>query len=127
MELYKEFPNFDCQRFEEECFDSNSKNPFVKRLQNIYSWRDVREYYGLGTLKCDENNLKQGFMSKTLHDCLVGTLGEERMASYFSDKPVRPKLTKEQQDINDLATLIIGSPREIQEMRSRRGNRDFFK
>lgn len=81
--LNKEFSNFDCERFEKEVFANNKPDPFHQRLQGIHSWDDIRDYYGLGALRCDKWLLKQGYMSAPLHEALERTLGKERLASYF--------------------------------------------
>ena len=107
----KAFPNFLADKFADEVFENNTKDPFHQRMMNIRSYRDLREYFGLGSGQCDEAVLKEGFMSQKLHDCLEQKLGKERLDKYFSDG-TRPKLSKEDQEIEDLAVLLGGSVRE---------------
>ena len=107
----KAFPNFLADKFADEVFENNTKDPFHKRMANIRSYRDLREYFGLGSGQCDEATLRDGFMSQKLHDCLEQKLGKERLAQYFGDG-TRPILSKEDQEIEDLATLLWGTPRD---------------
>lgn len=120
MKLNKEFENFDCKRFEEEVFATNRPDPFNQRMRNIRSWADVREHYGLSSLRCNEWELRQGYMSAPLHEALEGTLGKERLASYFQKEPPKPKLSKEDQELEDMATLLWGSISDVNAMRNRR-------
>ena len=117
--LNREFKDFDCFRFEDEMFANNQPDPFGRRLRGIYSWQDVRDHYGLSALRCDEWQLRQGYMSAPLHEALERTLGKERLASYFPSEPAKPKLTKEQQELEDMATLLFGSVSEIEAMKNR--------
>lgn len=110
-EPFKEFPNFLADKFADEVFENNSPDPFHKRLMNIRSFRDLREYTGLSGMRCDENLLREGFMSKDLHDFLEEKLGKERLATYFSDGS-KPKLSKADQELEDLATLLWGTVRD---------------
>lgn len=107
----KAFPNFMAEKFADEVFENNRPDPFGQRMMNIRSYRDLREYFGLGSGQCDEAALKEGFMSQKLHDCLEQKLGKERLATYFGDG-TRPKLSKEDQEIEDLAVLLGGSVRD---------------
>ena len=107
----KAFPNFLADKFADEVFENNQKDPFHQRMRNIRSYRDLREYFGLGSGQCDEATLREGFMSQKLHDCLEQKLGKERLATYFGDG-TRPKLSKEDQEIEDLATLLWGTSRD---------------
>lgn len=117
--LNREFENFDCKRFEKEVFENNTPDHFGHRLMNIRSWRDVREHYGLSSLRCDEWQLRQGYMSAPLHEALERTLGKERLASYFPSEPVKPKLSKEEQELEDMATMLWGTVAEVNAMRNR--------
>ena len=117
--LNKEFENFDCKRFEDEVFQNNKPDPFKQRWQGIRSWKDVREYYHLGSLRCDEWQLRQGFMSAPLHEALERTLGKERLASYFP-QPEKTQLNKEEQDVEDMVTLMFGTVNDVNAMRNRR-------
>lgn len=118
--LNKEFKDFDCKRFEEEVFQNNQPDPFHKRWQNIRSWGDVRNHFGLSSLRCDEWQLRQGYMSAPLHEALERTLGKERLASYFPPEPERPKLSKEEQEMEDMATMLWGSVADVSAMRNRK-------
>lgn len=113
---FKEFPNFLCEKFADEVFENNEKDPFHKRLMNIRSFRDLKEYTGLTGLRCDENLLKEGFMSKDLHEWLEKKLGKERLATYFGDGS-RPKLSKQDQELEDLATMLWGTVKEKNKIR----------
>lgn len=117
--LNREFPNFDCKRFEDEVFENNRRDPYGQRMQNIRSWADIRQHYGLSTLRCDEWLLRQGYMSAPLHECLERTLGKERLASYFPTEVGKQK-TGEKDEIEELATLLFGTVRENSEIRNRR-------
>lgn len=120
----KTFQNFLAGKFADEIFENNRPDPFHKRMMNIRSFRDLREYYGIGARECDESLLREGFMSQKLHDCLEQKLGKERLAQYFGDG-TPPKLSKEDQEIEDLAVLLGGSVRDknrIQVVRMGKGN-----
>lgn len=119
MDLYKEFQNFDCRRFEDEVFENNSHDPFRQRLANIRSWRDIREYFGLSPMHCDEHQLREGFMSKKLHEALENKLGAERLAAYFGDGS-EPKKSKEQQQEDDLVTMMFGAVNDYSRLRLHR-------
>lgn len=98
-------------KFADEMFENNRPDPFHQRMANIRSYRDLREYFGLGSGQCNETTLKEGFMSQKLHACLEQKLGKEKLDSYFGDG-TPPKLSKEDQEIEDLAVLLGGSVRE---------------
>ena len=117
--INKEYPHFDYERFESEVFDNNRPDPYGKRMRQIRSWGDVREHFGLSALRCDEWQLRQGYMSSPLHDALERTLGAERLASYFTAEPSQPQLTPEQQELKDLATLLWGSVAEVNRLKNR--------
>lgn len=116
--LNKEFTHFDCKRFEDEVFANNKPDPYNQRLKNIWSWRDVRDYFGLSSLRCDEWQLRQGYMSAPLHEALERTIGKERLASYFPS-PAEPKLSKEDQETYDLAAYF-GNVNDVNAIRSRK-------
>ena len=109
--LHTEYPNFDCKRFEEEVFNIGEKDPFHKRISDIRSWRDVSAYFGLSPMQVDEQALKDGFMSQKLYEAFEHKLGKERLDSYFGVK-TKPKLSKEEQELDDLATLLAGNVRD---------------
>lgn len=117
-EPFKEYPNFLAEKFEKEVFENNEKDPFGKRLMNIRSFRDLREYTGLSGLRCDETLLRQGFMSKDLHEVLERKLGKERLATYFGDGQPR-RLSKEDEEIETLATLLWGNAKEVSRLNLR--------
>lgn len=116
--LNREFTHFDCKRFEDEVFANNKPDNFGHRLMNIRSWRDVRDYFGLSALRCDEWQLRQGYMSAPLHEALERTIGKERLASYFPS-PAKPKLSKEEQELEDMAVMLYGTVAEVNALRSR--------
>ena len=109
--LHMEYPNFDCERFEREIFNDGSKDPFHQRLTDIRSWHDVPGYFGLSPLQVEERALKDGFMSQKLYEAFELKLGKERLNGYFGVK-AKPKLSKEEQELDDLATLLAGSVRD---------------
>lgn len=109
--LHKEFPNFDCERFQNEVFANGEKDPFHQRLRDIRSWQDVREYFGLAPMQVDERALKDGYMSAKLHEALEHKLGKERLDGYFGVK-AKPKLSKQEQELQDLAILLAGNVRD---------------
>ena len=119
MNLYREYPNFDCQRFEDEVFSNGTKDPFHQRLRDIRSWRDCQEYFGLSPLQCDEHQLREGFMSAKLHNALEAKIGKERLEGYFVEKPA-PKKTKEQQEEEDLITMMFGNVNDYSRLRLHR-------
>lgn len=102
-----EYPNFDCERFEKEIFNDGSKDPFHQRLRDIRSWHDVPGYFGLSPMQVEERALKDGFMSQKLYEAFEHKLGKERLDGYFGVK-AKPKLSKEEQELDDLATLLAG-------------------
>ena len=114
---YQAYPNFLADKFAEEIFENNEKDPFHLRLKNIRSYRDLGEYFGLGGGLCDEALLKKGFMSQKLHECLELKLGKERLATYFGDGTC-PKQPKEHQELEDLATLLWGSVNDVNKLKS---------
>lgn len=115
----KEYPNFDCRRFEDDVFQNNTPDPFHTRMRNIRTWRDVREYFGISPMHCDEHLLREGVMSAKLHEALENKLGAERLAGYFSDGS-QPKKSKEQQEQDDLVTMMFGSVAEYNRLRLHR-------
>lgn len=105
--LHMEYPNFDCERFEKEIFNDGTKDPFHQRLRDIRSWHDVPEYFGLSPMQVEERALRDGFMSAKLYEAFAHKLGKERLDGYFGVK-AKQKLSKEEQEIDDLATLLTG-------------------
>ena len=108
--LHMEYPNFDCERFEKEVFNNGDKDPFHQRLADIRCWRDCQEYFGLAPVHVEERALKDGFMSQKLYEAFEHKIGKERLDGYFGIK-AKPKLSKEEQELDDLATLLAGSLR----------------
>lgn len=119
MDLYREHPNFDCSRFEQEIFNDGTKDPFHLRLRDIRSWRDCQEYFGLSPLQCDEHALRDGFMSQKLYEAFGHKLGKERLDGYFTEKSA-PKKTKEQQEQDDLLTMMFGNVNDYSRLRLHR-------
>lgn len=118
--MQDEHREFDCQRFEQEVFG-------VGRFPNSWdnrpgwnSWSDVREYFGIGFLKANEWKLRQGLMGEDLYGKLAGKIGEERLKSFFPKPVEKPKLSKEEQSIEDIATLMFGSAADVAKMRNRK-------
>lgn len=109
--IHMEYPNFDCERFEKEIFNDGSKDPFHQRLTDIRCWRDCQEYFGLAPVHVEERALKDGFMSQKLYEAFEHKLGKERLDGYFGIK-AKPKLSKAEQELDDLATLLAGSVRD---------------
>ena len=109
--LHKEYPNFDSERFVKEVFNNGEKDPFHRRLPDIRQWRDCQEYFGLAPVHVDERALKDGFMSAKLYEAFAHKLGKERLDSYFGFKP-KPQLSKAEQELEDLATLLAGTVRD---------------
>lgn len=105
--IHMEYPNFDCERFEKEIFNDGTKDPFHQRLRDIRSWHDVPEYFGLSPMQVEERALRDGFMSAKLYEAFAHKLGKERLDGYFGVK-AKPKLSKEEQELDDLATLLAG-------------------
>ena len=117
--LHEEHPHFDCQRFEEEVFSNGTKDPFHRRLADIRCWRDCQEYFGLAPLHVEERALRDGFMSQKLYEALEHKLGKQRLAGYFTEKPA-PKKTKEQQEEEDLITMMFGNVNDYSRLRIHR-------
>lgn len=109
--LHMEYPNFDHDRFVREVFNDGSKDPFHQRLRDIRSWHDVPEYFGLSPMQVEERALRDGFMSQKLYEAFEHKLGKEQLDGYFGIK-AKPKLSKEEQELDDLATLLAGSVRD---------------
>lgn len=109
--LHMEYPNFDHDRFVREVFNDGTKDPFHQRLTDIRCWRDCQEYFGLSPMLVEERALRDGFMSAKLYEALAHKLGQERLDGYFGIK-AKPKLSKEEQELDDLATLLAGSVRD---------------
>ena len=118
-DYFKEHPNFDCERFEEEVFANDRKDPFHQRLANIRTWGDVREYFGLSAMQCDEHVLREGMMSQKLYEALSAKIGKDRLDGYFGDGS-SPKKTKEQQEEDDLFTMMFGSVNDYSRLRLQR-------
>lgn len=117
--INKEFSHFDCKRFESEVFENNSRDLNGTRMKNIRTWDDVRNHFGLSSLRCDKWLLRQGFMSAPLHEALERAIGKERLEEYFPQEPPKPKLSKEEQELEDMAVLLFGSVAENNSMRNR--------
>lgn len=117
--INKEFQHFECKRFEEELFENNTRDLGGTRMKNIRSWDDIRNHFGLSALRCDKWLLRQGYMSQPLHEALERTLGKERLASYFPKELPKPKLSKEDQELEDMATLLWGPVCDVNAMRNR--------
>ena len=111
MDWFKEYPNFDCERFEKEVFNNGEKDPFHRRLTDIRQWRDCQEYFGLAPVHVDERALREGSMSAKLHEALEQKLGKERLDGYFVPRKA-PKKSKEQQEEDDLITMMFGTVNE---------------
>ena len=132
MAIFKEHEGFQERNFVNDVFGidyypKHVQNNVCERKPGWLNWVDVKEYFGLGNLAVDPNNLKEGYMSEKLYSALANKIGQERLDRYFGDNVSSSKVSQEEKDCNDLAVLLCGTPREINEMRSRRGNRDFFK
>ncbi len=56
----------------------------------------------------EERALRDGFMSQKLYEAFEHKLGKERLDSYFVEKP-KPKKSKEQQEEDDLITMMFGT------------------
>jgi hypothetical protein len=117
--LHEEHPNFDCERFEKEIFNDGSKDPFHQRLRDIRSWNDVPGYFGLSPMHVEERALKDGFMSQKLYEAFEHKLGRERLDGYFVEKP-KPKKSKEQQEEDDLITMMFGTVNDCSRLRLHR-------
>ena len=117
--LHEEHSNFDCERFEQEVFNNGTKDPFHQRLRDIWSWHDVPEYFGLSPMLVEERALKDGFMSQKLYEAFEHKLGKERLDGYFVEKPA-PKKTKEQQEEEDLITMMFGNVNDYSRLRLHR-------
>lgn len=117
--MNKEFSNFECKKFEAEMFENNSPDLTGTRMKNIRSWDDVRNHFGLSALRCDKWQLRQGYMSAPLHDALERAIGKERLSEYFSQEPRKPKLSQEEQELEDMATMLWGTVAEVNAMRHR--------
>ncbi len=115
----KAYEHFDSERFAEELFQNNEKDPFHKRLANIRSWSDVRYDGGLSQYQCNPELLREGYMSEALHDYLERKIGAERLKGYFGDGST-PKKTKEQQEEDDLITMMFGSVNDYSRLRLHR-------
>ena len=116
---FQKYPNFLADKFADEVFENNSRDPFHQRLANIRSYRDLGEYFGLTGLNCNEAYLRDGFMSKKLHEALEKKLGKERLAAYFSDGS-QPKNSKEQQEEDDLIAMMFGNVSDYSRLRLQR-------
>ena len=80
------------------------------------SWQDVRQYFGLYGTETREQDLEEGKMHEKLYESLSGKIGEARLKSYFA--PVERKLTKEERELEDLATLLAGNVAEKSRIRT---------
>ena len=108
-------------------FPREIENHVAERKPGWLDWRDVQEYFGLGSMAVDPYVLREGFMSERLYTALAGKIGKERLDKFFGESKSPKNISKDEQDVNDLAILLWGTPAEINKMRSRRGNREFFK
>ena len=127
--IYREHEGFQDARFQRDVFGldfypENVQNHVCERKPGWLSWGDVREYFGLGSLAVDPYALRDGFMSAKLYDALAGKIGKERLDKFFTDgeAPTR-KTERSEQEIDDLATLLVGTTEEISRMRARRGKK----
>ena len=132
MAIFKEHEGFNEKAFSESVFGighypKNIQNHICERKPGWLDWNDVREYFGLGNLAVDPQSLRDGFMSDRLYQELARKIGEDRLNSFFGGNVSASKVSQEEKDCNDLAVLLCGTPQQINEMRSRRGNREFFK
>lgn len=117
--LHEEHPYFDCERFEKEVFNNGTKDPFHQRLRDIRSWDDVPYYSGLSPQQVEKRALKDGFMSQKLYEFFEKKLGRERLSGYFTEKSA-PKKTKEQQEEEDLITMMFGNVSDYSRLRLHR-------
>ena len=132
MAIFREHGGFDEKSFSESVFGidyypKHIQNHICESKPGWLNWNDVREYFGLGHLAVDPQALRNGFMSEKLYSALSKKIGKERLDKFFGNNVSATKVSQEEKDCNDLAVLLCGTPQEINEMRSRRGNREFFK
>lgn len=130
--VFREHEGFQDARFQRDVFGVDF---YPKEIEECarepkpgwLEWRDVREYFGLGSMAVDQYALRDGYMSDQLYNALAKKIGKERLDKFFTPEGTpAPKVERTQQDINDLATLLVGTPEEIRAMRARRGNKSFF-
>lgn len=132
MDIFKEHSGFQEETFVNDVFGidhypKHVANYLCESKPGWLSWSDVREYFGLGSLAVNPQYLREGYMSDKLYKALSHKIGQERLDRYFGGNVSASKVSQEEKDCNDLAVLLCGTPQQINEMRSRRGNREFFK
>ena len=115
----KAYDHFLADKLAEELFQTNAPDPFNKRLRNIRSWEDVRYDGGLSRHQCNPQLLREGYMSQALHDYFVSKIGEERLKNYFGDAP-KPKLSKTDEELNELSIRLFGTVSEINALNARK-------
>lgn len=120
MAIFREHEGFDEKSFSESVFGIDY---YPKHIQNHLcepkpgwlNWNDVREYFGLGHLAVDPQALHDGFMSERLYSALAHKIGKERLDKFFGK--TAPKLSKQEQELDDLATLLWGTVKEKSKIR----------
>lgn len=111
--------NFDEKRFRGDIFGVGAFPMSWDQKPGWTSWDDVKNYFGISSLKVDKWKLERGEMHPELKECLDRKFGKERIAKYFP-APEKPKRSKEQQELDDMATLLFGSVAEVNALKNRR-------
>ena len=119
MAIFKEHEGFDEKSFAESVFGIDNypkhiENHICERKPGWLNWDDVREYFGLGHLAVDPQALRDGFMSEKLYSALAHKMGKERLDKFFGKTA---KLSKQDQELEDLATLLWGTVEEKSKIR----------
>ena len=120
MAIFREHEGFDEKSFAESVFGIDNypkhiENHICERKPGWLNWDDVREYFGLGHLAVDPQALRDGFMSEKLYSALAHKIGKERLDKFFGK--TAPKLSKQDQELEDLATLLWGTVEEKSKIR----------
>lgn len=129
MAIFKEHEGFDEKSFTEcvfgiDYYPQHVANHICEAKPGWLNWNDVREYFGLGNLAVDPQSLRDGFMSEKLYSALARKIGRERLDKFFGK--TAQKMSAREQELEDLATLLWGTPREksrIQVQRIGKGNK----
>lgn len=78
---------FNKKQFEQDHF-VHRRGSFEKVFDG---WSDVRYHFGLTSYSCNEHDLEDGNMSKSLYDNLCHVYGEEAMSRYFPKEKEKEK------------------------------------
>ena len=121
MSFYDEIKGFDYKRFQKDHFGIGTYEKKVNKLRikpGFLSWRDVASYFGMSPT-VNEMYIRRGSMSKSMYECLSHLYGKETIDGYLPKPDAPRKPTREEQEIDDLSTLMFGTVKDVNAIRNK--------